>query len=201
MLSLARQRAVERWPDRPGRVDWHVVDAAAMPLPDTSMDLVVSSFMLQLVPDRRRVLGEIGRVLRPGGRLGIVTWLADESDAAADREFDEAVLDLELEEPDPAEEPDSADGEYASPEAATAELEAIGFDQVDARLDRLVHAWSRADYLDFKERFDEWDLVSTLDPDVLGRLRKRVLERWSELPDTAFTMDAPLVSLVARRPG
>lgn len=207
MLSLARQRAAQRWPDRPERIGWQAADATAMPLDDASVDLVLSSFMLQLVPDRRRVLGEIGRVLRPAGRLGLVTWLADAADSAADREFDEAVLDLELEEPEPAPEPAAtegaggAEGEYANVEAAAAELEGCGFDEVDARLDRLGHTWSRAAYLDFKVRFDESDLVETLGAADLERLRSRVLERWADLPDTAFALQAPLVSIVARRPG
>lgn len=200
MLSLARERAAQRWPDRPERIRWHAADAAAMPLADASVDLVVSSFMLQLVPDRVSVLGEISRVLRPGGRLGLVTWLADEADLAADREFDEAVLDLELDEPEAGAD-DVCDGEYTSAEAAAAELVACGFEQVDVRLDRLAHTWSRAAYLDFKERFDEWELVETLSATDLDRLRRRVLERWSDLPEAAFGMDAPLVRIVARRPG
>lgn len=200
MLSLARQRAAERWPDRPERVAWLAADAATLPLADASIDLVVSSFMLQLVPDRRRVLGEMVRVLRPRGRVGIVTWLSDEADLAADLEFDEAVLDLDLEEPE-AEPDDPGEGEYRDAAAAAAELEACGFATVDARLDRIVHAWGRESYLAFKEGFDEWELVTTLEPGDLARLRASVTERWAALPDAAFEMDAPLVSIVARRPG
>ncbi|HEY8925315.1 MAG TPA: methyltransferase domain-containing protein [Polyangia bacterium] len=45
----------------------------ALPLPDASVDVVVSNGVVNLSPDKARVFGEIARVLRPGGRL----YLAD----------------------------------------------------------------------------------------------------------------------------
>ncbi len=62
----------------------HVVSAAAVsnvrllngnaediPLPDGSVDVVTSNGVLNLVPDKRQAIGEIHRVLRPGGRVQI----------------------------------------------------------------------------------------------------------------------------------
>jgi len=48
-------------------------DAAALPLADASMDLVVSNLLLPWVADVPAVLGECRRVLRPGGMLLIST--------------------------------------------------------------------------------------------------------------------------------
>lgn len=48
-------------------------DAAALPLADASMDLVVSNLMLPWVADVPAVLGEFRRVLRPGGMLLLST--------------------------------------------------------------------------------------------------------------------------------
>lgn len=45
--------------------------AEAIPLPDASVDVVTSNGMLNLVPDKRRAIAEIFRVLRPGGRAQI----------------------------------------------------------------------------------------------------------------------------------
>jgi len=44
-------------------------DAEAIPLPDRSVDVVATNGVLNLVPDKRRAIAEIARVLRPGGRL------------------------------------------------------------------------------------------------------------------------------------
>ena len=44
-----------------------------LPVTDGSVDIVISNGVLNLAPDKRVVLGEISRVLRPGGKL----YLAD----------------------------------------------------------------------------------------------------------------------------
>ena len=51
-------------------------DAAALPLPDHSVQLVFSSLMLQWCPDPDRVFTEIFRVLQPGGQLLLTTLVA-----------------------------------------------------------------------------------------------------------------------------
>lgn len=46
-------------------------NAESLPLPDASVDVVTSNGMLNLVPDKRRAIAEIFRVLKPGGRVQI----------------------------------------------------------------------------------------------------------------------------------
>ena len=46
-----------------------------IPLPDASADVVISNGVLNLTPDKPGTLGEISRVLRPGGRLQIADIL------------------------------------------------------------------------------------------------------------------------------
>jgi ubiquinone/menaquinone biosynthesis C-methylase UbiE len=50
-------------------------DARALPMADATVDVVTCSYLLHLLAPETRgdVLAEIRRVLRPGGRLGIVT--------------------------------------------------------------------------------------------------------------------------------
>jgi ubiquinone/menaquinone biosynthesis C-methylase UbiE len=48
-------------------------NAQALPYADASFDAVIANHMLYHVPDRPRVLAEIRRVLRPGGRLYAAT--------------------------------------------------------------------------------------------------------------------------------
>ena len=46
-------------------------NAERIPLPDAAVDVVTSNGALNLVPDKRRAIAEICRVLRPGGRVQI----------------------------------------------------------------------------------------------------------------------------------
>jgi ubiquinone/menaquinone biosynthesis C-methylase UbiE len=52
-------------------------DAEALPFEDARFDAVLSVFGCMFAPDHRRAAGEIARVLRPGGRIGICAWIPD----------------------------------------------------------------------------------------------------------------------------
>jgi phosphatidylethanolamine/phosphatidyl-N-methylethanolamine N-methyltransferase len=70
MLALARRR-VER--DRLDHVEALVeMDAEAMDLPDASFDAAVAMFVASVVPNPRRMMAEIRRVVRPGGAILLV---------------------------------------------------------------------------------------------------------------------------------
>ncbi|HEY0935933.1 MAG TPA: methyltransferase domain-containing protein [Trebonia sp.] len=47
----------------------HVMDAAALGLPDASFDLVVAGFVLHIMSDPVAAVAEVKRVLRPGGQF------------------------------------------------------------------------------------------------------------------------------------
>jgi ubiquinone/menaquinone biosynthesis C-methylase UbiE len=65
MLAIARQRAAGL-----GRaVDLRTGDAGALPFADASFDTVVCALALCVIPDRAAAIGEMRRVLVPGGRL------------------------------------------------------------------------------------------------------------------------------------
>lgn len=65
MLAVARDRAA----DLGRRVDLREGDAQALPFPDASFDTVVCVLSLCAIPDDRAAVGQMWRVLRPGGRL------------------------------------------------------------------------------------------------------------------------------------
>jgi len=65
MAGLARRRA-----DELGlTVDLRIGDAQQLPFPDAWFDTVVCTFALCCIPDERRALAEMARVVRPGGLL------------------------------------------------------------------------------------------------------------------------------------
>ncbi len=70
MIELAKGLAAE---DGATNVSFQVGDALNLDFPDNSFDVVISSLVFPWVPDQKRHLAEIHRVLKPGGRLGLVT--------------------------------------------------------------------------------------------------------------------------------
>lgn len=73
MLAVANRKLAAAPPAAP--VDLRVGDARTLPFPDAAFDAVYTSFTLELFPagDIPVVLGEARRVLRPGGRVGVVS--------------------------------------------------------------------------------------------------------------------------------
>jgi demethylmenaquinone methyltransferase/2-methoxy-6-polyprenyl-1,4-benzoquinol methylase len=66
MLALARVRG-ER--DAAGRVTVSAGDLSALPFPPASLDAVTAGYALRNTPDWRASIGELARVIRPGGHL------------------------------------------------------------------------------------------------------------------------------------
>jgi SAM-dependent methyltransferase len=85
MVARARQNAAA-FKRRTGlaNVTFHLGQIEALPLPDASVDAVLSNCVVNLSPDQPRVWKEIVRVLKPGGRVSI-------SDLALLRPLPEAV--------------------------------------------------------------------------------------------------------------
>ncbi len=88
MVAKARHNAVAfRRRTGLGNVTFHHAQIEAIPLPDASIDVVISNCVLNLSPDQPAVWREIARVLRPGGRVSI-------SDILLRRPLPEAVKGL-----------------------------------------------------------------------------------------------------------
>jgi len=68
MLELARRNAAEAGATN---VEFLKGDIEAIPLPDESVDVVISNCVINLSGDKRQVLSEAFRVLKPGGRFAV----------------------------------------------------------------------------------------------------------------------------------
>ena len=55
-------------------VTFQEADAEALPYPDGSFDVGLSTFGVMFAPDHSRAASELLRVVRPGGRIGLASW-------------------------------------------------------------------------------------------------------------------------------
>ena len=82
MLELARSNATKAGATN---VEFLKGEIEAIPLPDDSVDVVISNCVINLSTDKPAVLAEMHRVLRPGGRVGVSDVVAEDHLTADDR--------------------------------------------------------------------------------------------------------------------
>lgn len=71
MLSVARLQPLSTGVP----IEWQQADAASLPFPDGSFDVVLCQLGLQFFPQRLIALRQMKRVLVPAGQLGLSVWV------------------------------------------------------------------------------------------------------------------------------
>ena len=155
MLALARKNAADAGATN---VEFLKGDIEHIPLPDESVDVIISNCVINLSADKAQVLREAFRVLRPGGRFAVSDvvvrgaipdevrrnmelWVGCVAGALEEREFEELLRNAGFE--DPSLEPTRV----YEPEDARLFLEAAGVDMdgfVESVEGRILSAFVRA---------------------------------------------------------
>ena len=70
MFDAGRHQAADRGVD----LEWREADAEALPFPDDEFDVVMSCLGVMFAPHHQASAGELLRVCRPGGTIGLLSW-------------------------------------------------------------------------------------------------------------------------------
>lgn len=196
MLRMAEEAALRRGDGLVDRLHLELGSAARLPMPNERVDLVLSSFVIQLLLSRIAGLREMHRTLRPGGLCAVLTWQDErepfEPDDIVTATFDE--LDLDVPAAGPAPHP------YTTPAAAAAEFRRAGFRRVQAQVDWLEHQFTPESYIDLVEHWTEDDVFTPLDEAARTNVRRHLLRRLRRLDPAALAWRRPLISVVGQRP-
>jgi ubiquinone/menaquinone biosynthesis C-methylase UbiE len=194
MLDVARRALAGLPPDQRARVDLVHAPADALPFPDGTFDLAVTTFVLQLVPSAYRALREARRVLRPGGTLAFAAWL-EGGRFGADDAYVDALEAAGMEPPEPG----GGDAEPRTPREAAARLRRAGFGGVTARDTALDHAFTTDGYLALVREFDDGDRWAEMTPEERAALEADLRARLHAIGPEGRRMWLPVAIAKGRR--
>jgi SAM-dependent methyltransferase len=180
MLAVARRRGEELGLEG---LEFRVIDAERMDLPDASVDAVVCRFGYMLMADPQSAMAETRRVLRPGGRLVLAVWAEAARNQWATLPSAAAVTHGHLPPPPPGTPGIDA---LADPERLLGLIAGAGLE--DARLEEVGVVWTFPDeptYWSFVERVagPVSLLLERLDADQRAALRADIAGRLEPFRD------------------
>lgn len=198
MLALGREvGAASLDPSAVDRMTWMNGAGERLPNPSGSADAIVSSFSWQYVRARAPAYREARRVLRPGGILAVVTWLANDDRFLPWHELSEVLTELAIERPPSP----RVAGAFASVASAAAGARRAGFRNVQAREAFVEYDWGPEALIRCTLEEEEYETLEHVD----ARTRQQVERRWRvrlarlEEPDLRYR--GSVAYLTGRAPG
>ncbi|HJS37857.1 MAG TPA: methyltransferase domain-containing protein [Burkholderiales bacterium] len=172
-----------------GRASLHPGNAAAIPLGDSSADVVVSGLVLNFVPDAHLALLEMARVTGKGGTIGGYVW-----DYAGRMELMRAFWDAAAElDPGAASLDEGVRFPLCRPDALTARFAGAGLKDIDVQAIDIPTPF--ADFEDFWQPFLGGQgpapaYAMSLEEPARMRLRERIAQRLPAQPDGSIALTA-----------
>lgn len=179
MLAVGRDEA-ERTLDRSAarRLSWVTGVAERLPVEDGSADVVVSSFVYQYLRSRAAALREAHRILRPGGMVAVVTWLANDWPFTPWQLLRELLEELQIPRP-----PSAETALFRSLPSAAALARRGGFRAVRATPGLVEYQWTLDALVQCTLESEDPELFDSLDDDTRNRLIRGWRERLERLAE------------------
>jgi ubiquinone/menaquinone biosynthesis C-methylase UbiE len=180
-LEVARERAAKRGLDN---VEYLQADVHRLPFKEESFDRVSSRLGVMFFSDLPKALGEMRRVLKPGGRVALLGW------GAMEQPYFETTIGTVLRMRPELEVPASAQAmfKFGRPGTLAGALREAGFDGAEDRVRRLRWDWHGSpeemwDYfrgvtVPFHGLLKKVDGDAEVDEAVLAALGKRFDGEW-----------------------
>ena len=192
MIDVAKSTPAPASP----HIEWHVGDAAALPLPDDSHDAVLCQLGLMFMEDRAAALAEMRRVLAPGGRVVVNT---PGTIQPAFESMEQAIIEHIS--------PDLGGFVRAvfslhDPDALAALLQEAGFHDVTATVTTTtLHLPAPAEFLwQYINLTPMGPFVAEAPEDAQLAMEQQVVDRWQPfVVDGETVLDQPMVTASGRR--
>ena len=174
-----------------------LMDVQSLGIQSEMFDAAVLAFVLFHMPSPKRCLEEVNRVLKPGGKVGTVTW-GSETVPAANLVWDEELqgagaTTVML----PA--TDNKSSTNSSPKMA-ALLEQAGYVSIKAWTEPLEHQWQPEVHFEYLVGSTARERLGSLHPAAREACLRRIRDRLSSAGADQFVFRSKVVLATARKP-
>jgi SAM-dependent methyltransferase len=193
MVELGRARSAAEGHE----IEWVVADAEELPFEDGRFDCAASVFGAMFAPRPERVAGELFRVVRPGGTVGMASWVPAGPFAEMLEVRRKYGPELPEDMPNPA--------DWGKEEVVSERFDGLAA-RIEAEVRAVTFRWgSPEEAWDFLDRVAPTQQADreALSSDEYAALRLAVLEVFRRYTDAsgALVFDSPYLLVVARKRG